>query len=231
MIDKSNWRTLFAQAESIINKINADYGIIDFWTLGGGTALMLQINHRSSKDIDIFFDDPQYLPFFDPSKNDFDYSIEPSEYGFSGDSVFKFDFPGYGSIDFICAPHVLKQNAREYVIDNSTINLDTPLEILIKKLVYRGDLIQPRDIYDIACVTEINDYDDLLEVVSDNIADIENIMNKLEEYSSDFVSQVIGEMSIPNKFMPLKSQAYNATRSMLLDSQQRAHEKNVSYRG
>jgi hypothetical protein len=29
--------------------------------LGGGTALMLHANHRLSKDIDAFVDDPQYL--------------------------------------------------------------------------------------------------------------------------------------------------------------------------
>lgn len=30
-------------------------------TLGGGTALMLQIGHRDSRDIDLFLPDPQLL--------------------------------------------------------------------------------------------------------------------------------------------------------------------------
>jgi hypothetical protein len=29
--------------------------------LGGGTAMMMQIDHRSSRDIDIFVSDPQLL--------------------------------------------------------------------------------------------------------------------------------------------------------------------------
>ncbi len=231
MIDKSNWRTLFTQAESIINKINEDFGVIDFWSLGGGTALMLQIDHRSSKDIDIFFDDPQYLPFFDPSKNDFNYIIEPGEYGFSGDSVFKFDFPDYGSIDFICAPHILRQHVQEYVVDNSKIDLDTPLEILVKKLVYRGDLVQPRDIYDIACITAFIDYDEVLEVVSEYISDIDAIVNAVDGYSADFVSNRIGEMSLSNNFDYVKNEAQNIMSCMLRHAQQRAYDKTVSYRG
>ncbi|QCI69398.1 nucleotidyl transferase AbiEii/AbiGii toxin family protein [Phreatobacter stygius] len=36
------------------------------WALGGGTAIMLWLNHRTSKDIDIFIDDPQYLGISHP---------------------------------------------------------------------------------------------------------------------------------------------------------------------
>jgi hypothetical protein len=37
-----------------------------FWTLGGGTVLMLRYAHRRSKDIDIFVPDPQYLGYVTP---------------------------------------------------------------------------------------------------------------------------------------------------------------------
>ncbi|CCV09576.1 hypothetical protein MESS2_p70010 [Mesorhizobium metallidurans STM 2683] len=33
------------------------------WSFGGGTAMMIQIGHRKSRDIDIFLDDPQLLEF------------------------------------------------------------------------------------------------------------------------------------------------------------------------
>lgn len=36
------------------------------WTFGGGTVLMLRINHRHSKDIDLFVSDPQFLPYVSP---------------------------------------------------------------------------------------------------------------------------------------------------------------------
>ncbi|RUW44700.1 hypothetical protein EOA32_36030, partial [Mesorhizobium sp. M1A.F.Ca.ET.072.01.1.1] len=37
------------------------------WSFGGGTAMMIQIGHRESHDIDVFLDDPQLLGFMDPS--------------------------------------------------------------------------------------------------------------------------------------------------------------------
>jgi hypothetical protein len=40
------------------------------WVLGGGTALMLHANHRLSRDIDAFIDDPQYLALLSPETTD-----------------------------------------------------------------------------------------------------------------------------------------------------------------
>ena len=55
---------LFRMACALIRKVSFERSIIiDHWTLGGGTAMMLQIDHRESHDIDIFFPDPQLLPF------------------------------------------------------------------------------------------------------------------------------------------------------------------------
>jgi hypothetical protein len=36
------------------------------WTLGGGTALLLRYDHRSSRDIDLVVPDPQYLGHVNP---------------------------------------------------------------------------------------------------------------------------------------------------------------------
>lgn len=44
----SQWESLFDQAVSIINQANYSFKPLDSWTFGGGTALMLQINHRES---------------------------------------------------------------------------------------------------------------------------------------------------------------------------------------
>jgi hypothetical protein len=60
------WRLLFREACSLIAQVNAKQLIIDSWSLGGGTAMMIQIDHRDSEDIDIFLPDPQLLPFLDP---------------------------------------------------------------------------------------------------------------------------------------------------------------------
>jgi hypothetical protein len=62
----SRWSDLFEQACRIIDQANSELTRIDSWTFGGGTALMLQIDHRESFDVDIFLDDPQLLPYLNP---------------------------------------------------------------------------------------------------------------------------------------------------------------------
>jgi hypothetical protein len=47
---------------ALIRQVNSEQSIIDHWTFGGGTAMMLQINHRENRDVDIFLSDPQLLP-------------------------------------------------------------------------------------------------------------------------------------------------------------------------
>lgn len=54
----SNWARLFRIACSLIRQVNVEHPIIDRWSFGGGTAMMLQIGHRQSEDIDIFLQDP-----------------------------------------------------------------------------------------------------------------------------------------------------------------------------
>jgi len=49
----------------------------------GGMAMMLRINHRESRDIDIFLSDPQVLAFLDPQKRDFQFEIQPDAYEYA----------------------------------------------------------------------------------------------------------------------------------------------------
>jgi hypothetical protein len=59
----SQWPQLFDLAVDILDRFREAQGHTPGWSFGGGTALMLQIDHRESHDIDIFLDDPQILPF------------------------------------------------------------------------------------------------------------------------------------------------------------------------
>lgn len=62
----SQWPFLFDLAVDILANAERLNGYAPEWSFGGGTALMLQIDHRESHDIDIFVDDPQWLPFLNP---------------------------------------------------------------------------------------------------------------------------------------------------------------------
>ena len=60
------WRLLLNRAIAGLDRLRADKQPVPDWVLGGGTALMIHLGHRLSKDIDAFIDDPQYLSLLSP---------------------------------------------------------------------------------------------------------------------------------------------------------------------
>jgi len=55
--------------------------------------------------------------------------------------------------------------------------LDTPGEIIAKKIQYRGSLLRPRDMFDIAAAAEKIGSDDIIEAIRQ--CDPENIQNTI----------------------------------------------------
>lgn len=133
----------------MIRQVNAEQEIIDHWTFGGGTAMMLQIGHRESHDVDIFLRDPQLLPFLDPEKQDFDFEIRPSDYGGDGTGFLKLAFE-IGEIDFIVAQPLTSSPTTDATVEDEAVFLETVPEVIAKKIYHRGNSIMPRDIFDIA---------------------------------------------------------------------------------
>ena len=62
----SNWRLLLSRTVTGLEQLEQQGQAVPEWVLGGGTALMLHADHRLSKDIDAFIDDPQYLGIMSP---------------------------------------------------------------------------------------------------------------------------------------------------------------------
>ena len=76
----SQWEDLLRQAYKIIDHVNRDHDLLTSWTFGGGTAMMLQISHRESHDIDLFLDDPQLLPYLTASVGELAFEIGTPSY-------------------------------------------------------------------------------------------------------------------------------------------------------
>jgi len=110
---------------------------------------MLQIDHRESRDIDIFLDDPQYLGFFNPDTNE---ALATFDTWHSGANFQKLFHAPYGEIDFIVAPPQTDEPLHFFEFETAKIPMDGPVETAIKKLVFRGSRIKPRDMFDILCV-------------------------------------------------------------------------------
>ena len=137
----TSWRTLLELTLPALDEVGSDIK----WTLGGGTALALKIDHRVSYDIDIFLEDASYLKKLSPQRNKATRLItdrwqEPGHY-------IKLEHD-QGEIDFIIAARQTDLQPWRYNFKGRSIPVEHPAEILAKKLKYRGSQFLPRDIFD-----------------------------------------------------------------------------------
>ena len=111
--------------------------------LGGGTRLMLAMEHRISDDIDLFIRDPQWIGFLTPRLNDkFEHLINTYD---EGATSLKLKFND-GEIDFIVSMSLLGLDNK--VSSECLFPLEPVAEVLAKKLFYRGWALTPRDLFD-----------------------------------------------------------------------------------
>lgn len=197
----------------MIRQVNAEQNIIDCWTFGGGTAMMLQIDHRMSHDVDILLPDPQAIPFLDPQKHDFNFEIRPVDYKGDGTRLLKLGF-GFGEIDFIVAPSLTSSPTTRATVEGEVVLLETIPEIIAKKVYHRGDRIAPRDIFDIAASSEKHAESIIHELASyrDNVAGALAAIDKLKP---DFVSAVINQLSIKDPYKRIANTALEKAKALL----------------
>lgn len=142
------WKELLTRAVHILEASRIPE---DEWTWGGGTALAFYFRHRESRDIDVFLTDAQYLPLLSPRLNRTTQDMA-TDYVESSNFL-KLKFPG-GDVDFIIAPHL---TANYFLLERfreKNIRVETPEEIVLKKLFYRAESLKARDIVDVAVVYE-----------------------------------------------------------------------------
>jgi hypothetical protein len=111
--------------------------------LGGGTRLMLALNHRISHDIDLFIRDPQWIGYLTPRLND-RFETHLKMYSENAASL-KLEY-AVGEIDFIVGMSLL--DLPDEHSDETSFILEPIAEVLAKKLFYRGWALTPRDLFD-----------------------------------------------------------------------------------
>lgn len=156
----SQWQKLFTVALNIIDNAGGD-SVVAPWSFGGGTALMLQIDHRESHDVDLFVDDPQVLPLLNPETQEYSLSIVPSAYQYDGTRSLKIVFDNIGEIDFVCCGHITTCPTFTKEICGRSVEIETPGEILAKKIYYRGQHVQARDIFDLVATCRAVGFDSI----------------------------------------------------------------------
>jgi len=144
------WQTLFRRALAILDGACVA-GMPDDWSFGGGTVLMLDFHHRFSKDVDIFVPDPQYLGFLTPRLND---RAEVGTHGYDEQSNALKIYYTEGEVDFVAAGPVSCSPFAMRDILGRRIRVETPLEVVAKKLKFRAADFKARDLFDLALVLE-----------------------------------------------------------------------------
>ena len=118
------------------------------WSMGGGTILMLNYHHRLSKDVDIFVSNTQYFNGLSPKLNDV---AEDADFYQEGERFISLSYPE-GKIDFVKAFQVSDYLPVLKHVFNQNILVDDDIEIVTKKVFFRGASLHPRDLYDLATV-------------------------------------------------------------------------------
>jgi hypothetical protein len=222
----SHWESLFDEAVSIIAQANTSFPVVDSWTFGGGTALMLQINHRESFDIDIFIDDPQVLPYLNPTTQGYSLKMNPDDYESDGTHALKIIFREIGEIDYICASGLTEEPTTRVRVRGVEVDLETPAEIIAKKVHYRGSTLQPRDMFDIACVARACGDDYVIEALLPLKEKAAAALNVAENMDERFARNIMGKLQFRDGYGDIAESAQATTVSLLRSVCE--HEPSVS---
>jgi len=205
---------LLRVARDLIRQVNAKELVIDHWTFGGGTAMMLQIGHRASRDVDIFLTDAQQLPFLDPQTHDFTFDLAPTDCTGDGIRFLRLVFENIGEIDFIVAAGLTPQPSAQTEIDGDLIALETVPEIIAKKIHYRGASLKPRDIFDIAAAGE-TDAASVVRALRPYKGDVAQALVALQKLNPDFVRAAIAELAIKSGYETISKDALQRATELL----------------
>jgi Nucleotidyl transferase AbiEii toxin, Type IV TA system len=212
--NQEGWRRLFRVVCDLIRQVNSDALVIDHWTFGGATAMMLQVNHRESRDVDIFLRDPQLLPFLDPKTHDFKFMIKPSNYGGDGARVLKLYFDEIGEIDFIVDDAKTANPTIQREIEGQNTILERVPEIITKKIVHRGASLKPRDIFDIAASAE-HYADDVISGLRSYRKEVARALETMESLNPEFANNVISQLVIRPEFSEVAKTAIDRAKRLL----------------
>ena len=145
------WQELLARALTLTDHLTT---VVQhpIWSFGGGTVLMLRLNHRHSKDIDLFVPDPQYLGHFSPRLTDVAEALT-TEYEEAAEYI-KFFLPA-GEIDVVVGTPLTEDPWHPVEYLGRTIRVESSAEIVAKKMHHRGQMAKARDLFDLCAVAEM----------------------------------------------------------------------------
>lgn len=142
------WRTLFPRALQLMDHLESVTEDPQ-WTFGGGTVLMLRLNHRHSKDIDLFVPDPQYLGYVNPRISD---AAEAISGDYRAGALYVKLILDTGEIDVVVGPPLTDPGHELVEFEGRQLRVETSAEVITKKMWHRGNEGNARDLFDLCTV-------------------------------------------------------------------------------
>lgn len=176
---------------------------------------MLQIDHRESYDVDIFLNDPQLLPFLNPITQEYRVAHTPDDYDVDAHRI-RLIYRHIGEIDFICCADITHESTTSCAVAGVDIQLETPAEIIGKKIYYRGSRLQPRDMFDLAAVSAAMGEDYVINALRETGADeCRAALAAAEGFDADAAYKIISSLMFREATQHLVTSAYGITIDLL----------------
>jgi hypothetical protein len=213
----TSWRQLLSRTVVGLEQLEQQGQAVPDWILGGGSALMLHSDHRLSRDIDAFIDDPQYLGIMSPDVTD----VWDCRTWYKAAHYLKLKY-AEGEIDFIVSGPLSDLATTFYEVDlmdlpakrKVTIEIEHPAEITLKKMHYRPTMLKSRDIFDITVADSI-DHEALvgnLNVISDKKSEL---LKRLGSINPQYLQAELAELDIQEGWDDQKKNCLETVRSLV----------------
>ncbi|KFC76055.1 Hypothetical protein precursor [Bosea sp. LC85] len=207
----SDWKWLLHKTFEGLRKLDERGSPVPHWVLGGGTSLMIEFQHRLSKDIDAFIYDPQYLQYLDPGMGAED--VWGCEEWDLQSNYLKLIYD-HGEIDFIVAPTITDLIPSRREIEGHPVALEHPVEVCVSKMFHRSRTLKIRDIFDIAVVDQ-----SMSEILSENLVHLSgkkgDLQARLDEITPSYYAEELEEIEVMPGWEGIPATAFDRIREIV----------------
>lgn len=165
------------------------------FSFGGGTALAVHLDHRVSYDIDLFYRSADVFDYYNPNKN---LAVMALVQKYGGSWQYPGNYLrlelGAGEIDVLISKFMTQLPITEWAFETWQIKLETPAEILAKKIRFRSSQFKRRDIFDMAAIARLREAD-LIVALEANIENLARLRDRIETMRSDYEEFIMADVN------------------------------------
>ena len=208
-----SWKSLLPSVFAVADEVTALRRVPFPIQIGGGSMLLRRYMHRKSRDLDLFVTDARLVHWCSPRNNEAAADLFV-DYGEEATAVKL--ITGMQEIDIIAAaPVVLEEATEPALLHGREVLIERPREILAKKVVYRGRTFQPRDVFDLACVTvaEPEEVAAILPWLSP--IHLDDLAARLDEIEPILGKQLVDKVEAYEGFTPLVGSCLEIARGVV----------------